>query len=242
MSRRWAPREAAWEVSIREMYAIRYGLFKFREYLQGCPNVTVWSDHLNLVNGLWQHSSPKIQRWRLFMESMRPFYLKHVSGTDRMQVAADSLSRLHIANLFMTQTEEELDPATRRMMERGEGDDDIQMFGENYSSTIATQTQCCDDISAHNSFCATFKLLTSDEKSLAAMYGKGYAITRRSGSPHPLQEFSPLQPAPAKRFRAGVGFDDSYSCFRRNIQRKIRVGPEHQATCHTVKFYRRLKI
>jgi len=34
-SRRWAKREAAWEISIREMYAIRYGLFKFRDYLQG---------------------------------------------------------------------------------------------------------------------------------------------------------------------------------------------------------------
>ena len=221
MSRRWAPREAAWEVSIREMYAIRYGLFKFREYLQGCPNVTVWSDHLNLVNGLWQHSSPKIQRWRLFMESMRPFYLKHVSGTDRMQVPADSLSRLHIANLFMTQTEEELDPETMRMMERGEGDDDIQMFGENYSTSIATQTQLFADISAHNASCATFELLTSDEKSLAALYGKGYEITRKRGSFETLQNPSPLQPIAAKRFRAGVGFDDSYNCFRRDFHENL---------------------
>lgn len=216
-SRRWAKREAAWEISIREMYAIRYGLFKFRDYLQGCPNVTVWSDHLNLVNGLWQHSSPKIQRWRLFMESMRPFYLKHVSGTDRMQMAADSLSRLHVENLFMAQTEEELDPATQRMMARGEGDDDIQMFGEDYSASVATQTQCLSDISAHNSSCAIFELLTPEDKRLSALYGKGYEISKKHSAPNQSQTLLPIQPNASKHGRSGIGFDDSYSSHRLKI-------------------------
>lgn len=210
-SRRWAPREAAWEVSIREMYAIRYGLFKFREYLQGCPNVTVWSDHLNLVNGLWQHSSPKIVRWRLFMESMRPFYLKHVSGTDRMQMAADSLSRLHTANLFLQQTTEELDPATQRMMARGEGEDDIQMFGEAYTSTIETQTQLIHEISAHNMSCAVHELLSPEEKRLNALYGVGYRISKKFTAPKESVCYRLIQPRQPKRNRAGLGYDNSYS-------------------------------
>lgn len=220
-SRRWAPREAAWEISIREMYAIRFGLFKFREYLQGCPNVTVWSDHLNLVNGLWQHSSPKIQRWRMFMESMRPFYLKHVSGTDRLQVAADSLSRLHVANLFLEQTEEELDPVTQRMMQRGEGEDDVQMFGEDYSSSVATQTDCLADICAHNNFCAIHTLQSPDAKAeaqrLEALYGKGFTISTRQSSVYDMRGIAPLEPLPAKRRRVGIGFDDSYASHRLHL-------------------------
>ena len=217
-SRRFAPREAKWEISIREMYAIRYGLFQFRDYLQGCPNVTVWSDHLNLVNGLWQHSSPKIQRWRMFMESMRPFYLRHVSGTDRLQLAADSLSRLHVENLFLLRTNEELDPATQRMMERGEGEDDEQMFGENYSRTTATQTDCLSDIRAHNALLAHSELTSSEAKREAArleqLYGKGFKISTKQGSVAALPLFTPLQPRPAKRQRSGIGFDNSYNSHR----------------------------
>jgi transposase InsO family protein len=210
-SRRWAPREAQWEISIREMYAIRYGLFKFREYLQGCPNVTVWSDHLNLVNGLWQHSSPKIQRWRLFMESMRPFYLRHVSGTDRMQLAADSLSRLHIVNLTLSPTTEELDPATQRMMARGEGEDDIQMFGDTYTATVASQTERFSDLVAHNAACASFELFSSEERRLEALYGKGYKISVRQSSKPFAAGVEPIQPqAPQPFSRSGIGFDDSY--------------------------------
>ncbi len=35
----------------------------------------------------------------MFLESMRPFKLTHIGGTDRLQVPADALSRLHVANL-----------------------------------------------------------------------------------------------------------------------------------------------
>ena len=217
-SRRFAPREAKWEISVREMYAIRYGLFHFRDYLQGCPNVTVWSDHLNLVNGLWQHSSPKIQRWRMFMESMRPFYLRHVSGTDRLQLAADSLSRLHVENLFLLRTNEELDPATQRMMARGEGEDDEQMFGEDYSRSTASQTDCLSDIRAHNN-CVAMNILVPPEQQreaarLESLYGKGFTISTRQASVADLTQFVPLQPFPAKRQRSGIGFDNSYRSHR----------------------------
>jgi transposase InsO family protein len=224
-SRRWAAREAQWEISVREMYAIRYGLFKFREYLQGCPNVTVWSDHLNLVNGLWQHSSPKIQRWRLFLESMRPFYLKHVSGTDRMQLAADSLSRLHIENLCKIQTTEELDPLTQRMMARGEGEDDIQMFGEDYSASASTQTDCLADIHVHNARCAFSELQSPEERQLEALYGKGYKISIRKGAASASTILEPLQPLAAqKNRRSGIGFDNSYA------SHKFRKISDHSGT------------
>ena len=229
-SRRWAPREAKWQISEREMYAIRYGLFKFREYLQGCPNVTVHSDHLNLVNGLWKHSSPKIQRWRMFLESMRPFRLQHVSGTDRLQVPADALSRLHVANLHLEQTAEELDPETMRIMQRGEGEDDLQMFGDPITASIATQTSaadCWDDIRAHNAWCTVSIPTTSDERAMQHLYGIGFNLLARdtqAAQPthHPLRitvadrlstphlRLAPLQPAPV-RGRQGIGYSADYS-------------------------------
>ena len=98
-SRRFSDRERRWSVSEREMFGIRYGLFKAKQCIQGHPDVTVWSDHLNLVTGLWTHCSPKIERWRLFIESFQPFKLRHVRGNSELQLVADSLSRLHIDNL-----------------------------------------------------------------------------------------------------------------------------------------------
>ena len=217
-SRRFAPREAKWEISVREMYAIKYGLFKFREYLQGCPNVTVHSDHLNLVNGLWKHSAPKIQRWRMFLESMRPFFLQHISGTDRMQLVADSLSRLHIENLRSRATAEELDPATMAMMQRGEGEDDAPMFGEAFTTSVGTQTSTSHpltDIHVHNSNCAVFQSLTAEERAQQQTYGVGFNLISpllnaapptsplRTRPPH----FSrPLQPS-SVRGRPGIGFN-----------------------------------
>jgi len=40
-SRRWSERESRWQISERELYGIKYGMEKFREYLQGVPD----SDH-----------------------------------------------------------------------------------------------------------------------------------------------------------------------------------------------------
>ena len=224
-SRRWAPREAKWEISIREMYAIRYGLFKFREYLQGCPNVTVHSDHLNLVQGLWKHSSPKIQRWRMFLESMRPFRLQHISGTDPLQVPADALSRLHVANLHYTPTEEELDPLTMRMMARGEGEDDEMMFAAPYESSVGTQTSelsAIADIRLHNAICCVTHPTTLEERRLQQIYGNGFSIVARNLDSHPptpdaspwyLSGHAPLQPA-AVNGRPGIGFGGVYDSHR----------------------------
>jgi hypothetical protein len=252
-SRRWAPREAKWEISIREMYAIRYGLFKFREYLQGCPDVTVHSDHLNLVNGLWKHSSPKIQRWRMFLESMRPFKLEHISGTDPLQVPADALSRLHMANLNYTPTEEELDPATMRMMARGEGEDDFTMFAEPYTYSAHTQTDvsALHDIRIHNAICHVTHPITLEERRLQQLYGNGYNIATRNlasktlSSPegtHPptpnlppwhLSGLNPLQPTMVPG-RPGIGFGAKFSTHKFT---KIATTPNFRSPHHDRETY-----
>ena len=179
-SRRWSPREAAWQISEREMYAIRYGLFKFREYVQGHQDVSVHSDHLNLVTGLWKHSSPKIQRWRMFLESMRPFKLVHISGTDTLQRPVDALSRLHVRNLTMPATEAELDPDTKLIMDRGEGEDDEPMFGPPIFCDAATQTAFISELS-RNSATAALMTLSAKERDLRNHYGIGFQITEKMG-------------------------------------------------------------
>jgi transposase InsO family protein len=202
-SRRWSVREAKWEISSRELYAIKYGLFKFREYLQGCPNVTVHSDHLNLVNGLWKHSNPKIARWRMFLESMRPFTLKHVRGTDKMQVPADCLSRLHVLNLTLERTEEEQDPDVIRMMERGEGEDDDQMFNDAaFRACAATQTEFLQAL--HTTVNCSARILTEHESALRITYGRGFALAERMGWSID-NFFAPLQPT-SKAGMAGIGY------------------------------------
>ena len=207
-SRRWSTREAKWEISSRELYAIKYGLFKFREYLQGCPNVTVHSDHLNIVTGLWKHSNPKIARWRMFLESMRPFTLKHVSGTDRMQVPADCLSRLHVANLFLERTEEEQDPEIIKMMERGEGEDDEQMFNDAaFRSDAATQTEFLKML--YSSSCNTTHASSLQESALSSTYGKGFNLAERMGWT-PENHFDPVTLA-TTRGRSGIGYHVKHS-------------------------------
>jgi len=206
-SRRWSAREAKWEISSRELYGIKYGLFKFREYLQGCPNVTVFSDHLNLVNGLWKHSNPKIARWRMFLESMRPFTLKHIKGTHKMQVPADCLSRLHVLNLTLERTEEEEDPETIRMMERGEGEDDEQMFNDAaFRATAATQTEFLQAL--YSSTSCTTRILSQQEADLSAVYGNGFKFADKMGwTPGTdFQQFSSKPPKLTFGARPGIGY------------------------------------
>jgi transposase InsO family protein len=205
-SRRWADREARWEVACREMYALRYGLYEFREYLHGCPNVSVFSDHLNLVNGLWKHSNPKIVRWRMFLESMRPFTLKHIRGTDQMQMAADSLSRLHIKNLFLEKNEEEKDPAVIRMMERGEGEDDANMFNDSsFSATIETQTDFLQALYGTVPLCNVSRVPCQEELRLASQYGIGFDIIEQMGW-SPSNHFDPIQLRTCSNHE-GIGFE-----------------------------------
>jgi hypothetical protein len=127
-SRRFSDRERRWEISCRELYAVKYALEKFKTYLQGCHDVVIHTDHLNLVTGLYSHASPKIERWRMFIESFRPFKIQHVRGSDRTQQVADGLSRLHITNLALNKTPEELDADAVFLAEQGEGGMDEAMM------------------------------------------------------------------------------------------------------------------
>jgi transposase InsO family protein len=204
-SRRWADREAKWEVACREMYALRYGLFEFREYLQGCPNVSVFSDHLNLVNGLWKHSNPKIVRWRMFLESMRPFTLKHIRGTDQMQMAADCLSRLHVRNLNLPKNEEEKDPAIIRMMERGEGEDDENMFNDAiFAKSVETQTEFLHALYGNTVASRYPRVPTLQEQTLANQYGVGFDIMEQMGWTETSHR-NPIQLSQSQG-RSGIGF------------------------------------
>ena len=135
-SRRFSDRERRWAISLREMYSIKYALEKFRAYLQGCPDVILHSDHLNLVTGMYSHASPMIERWRLFIESCRPFRIQHVRGTDDTQAVADGLSRLHVANLALGKCPDEFDAEARLQAELGEGGRDENMF-ETHVGTVA---------------------------------------------------------------------------------------------------------
>jgi len=207
-SRRFSDREAKWEVACREMYALKYGLFEFREYLQGCPNVSVFSDHLNLVNGLWKHSNPKIVRWRMFLESMRPFTLKHIRGTDQMQMAADALSRLHIRNLFALKDEEETDPAVIRMMERGEGEDDENMFNDlHFAKSAETQTDFLNALYGSSNLSRASRVPTLQEQALVNTYGVGFNLLERMGW-STTAHVNPIS-LPRNVDRAGVGFKRS---------------------------------
>lgn len=209
-SRRFSDREAKWEVACREMYALKYGLFEFREYLQGCPNVSVFSDHLNLVNGLWKHSNPKIVRWRMFLESMRPFTLRHIRGTDQMQMAADALSRLHVRNLSLPKNEEEQDPAVIRMMERGEGEDDENMFNDFiFNKTAETQTSFVNALYGSSAASLRTRVPTFQEHSLFAAYGVGFDIMENMGWTAGTHR-APVQLQP-NRGRAGIGFKRHHS-------------------------------
>jgi hypothetical protein len=127
-SRRFSDRERRWAISVREMYSIKYALEKFRAYLQGCPDVILHSDHMNLVTGMYSHASPMIERWRLYIESCRPFRVVHVRGNDDTQLVADGLSRLHVANLALNKTPDELDEEAALQAESGEGGADVNMF------------------------------------------------------------------------------------------------------------------
>lgn len=128
-SRRWSVREAAWSNSEHEMFALKYGMEKFRPYLQLCPDVTLHTDHLNVVTGLWSHASSKIERWRLYLEGCRPFKLRHVKGTSELQRPADCLSRLHAKNFTEAATPIEDDEEACLAAEAGEGGNDELLFG-----------------------------------------------------------------------------------------------------------------
>jgi transposase InsO family protein len=127
-SRRFSSREARWQISEKEMYSWKYAFENFEGIIRGHPDITLHTDHLNLVTGLWSHCSPKIERWRLYLEQWKPFRIVHVSGTAAEQAVADGLSRLHAKNLNELATMEIEDEESRLAAELGEGGADEKLF------------------------------------------------------------------------------------------------------------------
>jgi hypothetical protein len=127
-SRRFSAREAKWQVSEREMYSWKYAFENFESIIRSHPDVTLHTDHLNLVTGLWSHCSPKIERWRLYLEQWKPFRIVHVKGTAGEQAVADGLSRLHAKNLTEFAPLETEDEEARLAAELGEGGNDERLF------------------------------------------------------------------------------------------------------------------
>jgi hypothetical protein len=203
-SRRFSSREARWSVSERELYAIRYGLFKSKQWIQGHPDVTVWSDHLNLVTGLWTHCSPKIERWRLFIESFQPFRLRHIRGNSELQTVADSLSRLHVDNIRLPLTIDDEDPECVFWADRGEGElkGEHEIFGDDapvcsvpaaVHSIMRRETQGEQEARTHEHW-----------KVYEEKYGKGAGILRKHASDKQLVQGPVLLRSVVKRH--GIGY------------------------------------
>jgi transposase InsO family protein len=136
-SRRFSSREARWQISEKEMYSWKYALENFEGIVRRHPDVTLHTDHLNLVTGLWAHCSPKIERWRLYLEQWKPFKIMHVRGTAAEQAVADGLSRLHARNLNELATAEVDDEESRLAAELGEGGADERLFSNSCSMMSA---------------------------------------------------------------------------------------------------------
>ena len=207
-SRRFSDRERRWSVSERELYAIRYGLFKSKEWIQGHPDVTVWSDHLNLVTGLWTHASPKIERWRLFIESFQPFKLRHIRGNSQLQAVADCLSRLHVSNLRIPLEVDDEDPECVFWANRGEGElkGDDELFEPtspicSVAGVVHAMMQCGQqhERSAHTQEQLAF---------YRQHYGRGAEILLKQGTP--LHD-NGLPQLKATKEHHGVGYDTGCS-------------------------------
>ena len=175
-SRRFSDRERRWEISCRELFAVKYALEKFKTYLCGYHDVVIHTDHLNLVTGLYSHASPKIERWRMYIESCRPFKIQHVRGTDATQVVADGLSRLHVANLALAKTPDEMDEEANLQAELAEGGMDENMF-DTHTCTAANAWK-----GIVNNACADARRSARlKPEGLEGEYGKGYEMLQRMG-------------------------------------------------------------
>jgi hypothetical protein len=71
-SRRFSSKKVRWQISEKEMYSWKYAYENFEGIIRQYPDITLHTDHLNLVTGLWAHCSPKIERWRLYLEQWKP--------------------------------------------------------------------------------------------------------------------------------------------------------------------------
>ena len=192
-SRRFSDRERRWEISVRELFAVKYALEKFKPYLQGYHDVVIHTDHLNLVTGLYSHSSPKIERWRMYIESCRPFKIQHVRGNDSTQAVADGLSRLHVANLALEKTPDELDEEAMLQAELGEGGMDENMFD---AHTCTVQHAWASLAESSNAQQLHKEWRTADTLYARRKYGIGCDMLERMGWTVTEKNLKPRRAAP----------------------------------------------
>ena len=162
-SRRFSARESRWQISEKEMYSWKYAFENFEGIIRGHPDVTLHTDHLNLVTGLWAHCSPKIERWRLYLEQWKPFRIVHIRGTAAEQAVADGLSRLHARNLNDLATEEIHDEEAKLAAELGEGGADERLFSNSCSMKTAWEALSHREPATNTATCATTEVESVEE-------------------------------------------------------------------------------
>jgi hypothetical protein len=89
-SRKLSSAQRNYTVGEREMLSIVETLKEFRTILLG-QTITVYTDHMNLVNPTTNHASARITRWRWLIEEFGPTF-EYIKGPKN--VVADALSRL----------------------------------------------------------------------------------------------------------------------------------------------------
>jgi len=139
-SRRFSEREMRWCVGEQELFAVRYALEKFQPIIALHPDVTVLTDHANLLH-VWSLTSAKITRWRLAIQQYMPFKIVHVSGRDNP--CADALSRIHISNLTSAEAYTPIELDDEALAGNGGNDDALMQcsVGE-FMSTNFTAQMC----------------------------------------------------------------------------------------------------
>lgn len=99
-SRTLTKQERKYSVTERECLAVLFGVEHFRAYVEGTPNLTVFTDHASL---LWLHHlkepTGRLARWCLRL-SQFSFEIKHRKGANN--IVADFLSR-HVSSLSLSE-------------------------------------------------------------------------------------------------------------------------------------------
>jgi hypothetical protein len=94
-SRKLTPTQKRYTVGEREALSIVETLKEFKNILLG-QDITVHTDHMNLVNPTTHHESSRVIRWRWLIEEFGPKF-EYVKG--HKNVVADALSRMDADHL-----------------------------------------------------------------------------------------------------------------------------------------------
>lgn len=103
ISRTLTKTEENYATNERELLAIVWALQTLRHYLYGIRDIHIYTDHQPLIFAVSdKNPNAKLKRWRAFIEEFSPKF--HYKPGKENKVA-DALSRQHINNLSMTNTD-----------------------------------------------------------------------------------------------------------------------------------------